>query len=829
MSRNVLFTNRPNNFTLVLALSLLAGSTAQAQEGVGGRAIPRGAGDPGFSACETRDAGGSPVSGLSSGNPWPSGVVYYNFDAAVTSANRTRMLNAMAIISATVNVTFVVRTTQAGYITIRNSSVANVNSSSSIGRTGARQFIDIWNWTSQGIVIHEMFHALGLRHEQARADRDEYVSINNPKINPTYSHNLDIQGGTVSGPYDFLSLMHYSPFDFSLDGDRVIDVKGPYALYWQYSIGRQTQISAGDAAALRAIYGGTTRPDYFQPQSPAHGAFVGTTTPTLNWTASNGADDYQVRIGTDQFSVRIIHTADVSGTSYSIPPGVLAPNQEYFWRVKARNAKGTTGTMPLPSSVLSTRSAPPAVVYVDASAPSDGDGSSWNSAFASVHSAENVAFARAMSDPDGPGVEVRMAGGTYRADDGTNNRFIFLPLDSGLTLRGGYAGRNAPNPDARDPSIYETVITGDILGNDTADPATRSDNTYWLAIASVSNHSPVLDGLTFRGAANDNDIGGAVVSDSSGLIVTGCRFESNRAAYYGCGLSALFGGSFAATDCVFENNYAFGAPANSPVGATAALFRASATFDRTRFLDNTGTSGSAISAYDANVRVFNSLLTGNSATGVTNGVVIEGGTIAARHFDAGTTQMRIVNTTIADNAAPAGSQGALFTANGSGSERSMLNSILWGNGPGTIAGDWTADHSLIQGGWAGAGILTGDPMFTDAPGGDYTVLAGSIAVDAGSAANLSPGFLFDLTGAARVAGAAPDLGAFERSACPGDLNSDGLVDDSDFVLFAGAYDILDCSAPAMPGGCPADLNSDAMVDDSDFVLFAGAYNALVCP
>jgi len=55
------------------------------------------------------------------------------------------------------------------------------------------------------------------------------------------------------------------------------------------------------------------------------------------------------------------------------------------------------------------------------------------------------------------------------------------------------------------------------------------------------------------------------------------------------------------------------------------------------------------------------------------------------------------------------------------------------------------------------------------------------------------------------------------------------VDDADFVLFAGAYNILDCSAPAMPGGCPADLNSDAMVDDSDFVLFAGAYNALVCP
>jgi hypothetical protein len=65
--------------------------------------------------------------------------------------------------------------------------------------------------------------------------------------------------------------------------------------------------------------------------------------------------------------------------------------------------------------------------------------------------------------------------------------------------------------------------------------------------------------------------------------------------------------------------------------------------------------------------------------------------------------------------------------------------------------------------------------------------------------------------------------------CPGDLNSDNQVDDADFVLFAGAYNLLDCADPAMPSGCPADLNTDRFVDDADFVLFATAYNELVCP
>jgi len=66
------------------------------------------------------------------------------------------------------------------------------------------------------------------------------------------------------------------------------------------------------------------------------------------------------------------------------------------------------------------------------------------------------------------------------------------------------------------------------------------------------------------------------------------------------------------------------------------------------------------------------------------------------------------------------------------------------------------------------------------------------------------------------------------TACVGDLNHDGFVDDLDFVIFASAYNVLDCADPSMAVGCPADLNADGFVDDSDFVLFASAYNKLLC-
>lgn len=64
--------------------------------------------------------------------------------------------------------------------------------------------------------------------------------------------------------------------------------------------------------------------------------------------------------------------------------------------------------------------------------------------------------------------------------------------------------------------------------------------------------------------------------------------------------------------------------------------------------------------------------------------------------------------------------------------------------------------------------------------------------------------------------------------CAADLNCDGIVDDTDFIFFVPAYDILDCADPAMPAGCPSDFNNDGVVDDADFSIFVAAYNALGC-
>lgn len=72
----------------------------------------------------------------------------------------------------------------------------------------------------------------------------------------------------------------------------------------------------------------------------------------------------------------------------------------------------------------------------------------------------------------------------------------------------------------------------------------------------------------------------------------------------------------------------------------------------------------------------------------------------------------------------------------------------------------------------------------------------------------------------RIIANAVDYTIFNKP-CPGDLNGDGFVDDTDFVLFATFYnELLD------PRG---DLSGDGLTDDADFVTFADSYNKLLCP
>ncbi len=69
-------------------------------------------------------------------------------------------------------------------------------------------------------ILHEMGHALGLYHEQSRADRNTYVNYMEQNIDKPNHGNFDIIGSDSvgSGLYNYASIMEYGPFTFNKDG-----------------------------------------------------------------------------------------------------------------------------------------------------------------------------------------------------------------------------------------------------------------------------------------------------------------------------------------------------------------------------------------------------------------------------------------------------------------------------------------------------------------------------------------------------------------------------------------------------------------------------------
>ena len=155
-------------------------------------------------------------------------VIPYVIDGGLPDTSRvTNALSTLA--DKTGIVSFVPRTNQADYLRFVRDTDGLCQSD--FGRLGGSHNVELSDDCHTGKVMHEVLHAIGLGHEQARCDRDSYVTVRYDRINPARHSAFDRicppgSGGAHVSPfwtgysdlgYEEGSIMHYSQFHFCID------------------------------------------------------------------------------------------------------------------------------------------------------------------------------------------------------------------------------------------------------------------------------------------------------------------------------------------------------------------------------------------------------------------------------------------------------------------------------------------------------------------------------------------------------------------------------------------------------------------------------------
>jgi len=191
---------------------------------------------------------------------WPGGKIPYEIDNDFSPAYREVILTAIDYINGSTNLHLYPRGSSDPYwISYETSDVcqSKIGLQDFFGQTVSLQDYTVNNGYGCLFpqIIHETSHAVGVWHEQCRADRDQNVDINWQNIKSDKVHNFEksIDDNQEIGAYDFNSIMHYDAFEFAINPAIPTITRKP-GMGTATDLGNETEYSPGDVAAINWLY-----------------------------------------------------------------------------------------------------------------------------------------------------------------------------------------------------------------------------------------------------------------------------------------------------------------------------------------------------------------------------------------------------------------------------------------------------------------------------------------------------------------------------------------------------------------------------------------------
>lgn len=423
---------------------------------------------------------------------------------------------------------------------------------------------------------------------------------------------------------------------------------------------------------------------------------------------------------------------------------------------------------------------------------------------------------------DGPDTTILDARGAPGQGPALDLRGIGVHLIKGLTIRGDQGRDPAFNPYGAgiyklggsmtiDDCVIEECTFSDVILPGTE----RGTGAYFDSVDTL-----IITDTVFRNNTHPRGTGGGLYASAGTIELIGCRFENNTASIGG---AAWITGIDLIRDCVFIGNHA-----NDIGGA----LRCDVTLLQDSVFDS-NTSGAEGGAIAGGLdQALNCVFSNNTARD-------RGGAI----FNTSSAEpVRIDSSLFFNNSAASGSGIDSLNA------IEVYNSILWNNGPSKLAAPGPIDvrWCIVEGGYPGDGNFHADPMFVDPIGGDFNLMTGSPAIDAGNNGLLlrdledlnnngiiSDGYPFDMVGNPRHTQDlfVPDTGVPDQLSFPLDLGplervidapTDGTADcNANFIN--DLVDIVngtsaDCNDNLIPDSCEIsadpglDANGDGVLD-----------------